>query len=506
MQQLSLEELKKFPGHLISGRWHTVRPEEDMQRRCPYNDAVIWTGSAAVKEEIDLAFISSRQAFYCWKTTSLAKRIEALTSFQNELEKRKEAFIDAISLETGKPLWEARAETEAAIAKLGHTLTAQKHRQQELVEPNHMLSYHPHGVVVVFGPFNFPLHISHGQICPALLAGNCVVFKPSPLTPLSARLYGEALLASSLPKGACNILFGEKESAQQIASHPQLDGLFFTGSSEVGEQLSEQFGRMPQKILALEMGGSNPMILSDLPKDPKSPARAAAMQMILHSAFITAGQRCTCARRLILVRSSVDNLFLEQLAEYAKALPIGPPTAKQTPFFGPLIDSKAQRNCIAFQKRLLANGGYCLVQATIPTDKGLGAWLTPGIIKVPSHKMISDKECFGPILQVTMAGDIEEAIDIANETPYGLSGSIIASKQSHFDLAKERIRCGILNWNRPTTGAASHLPFGGVGASGNHRPAGSLMIDSCAYPVVTTYSKTLEMPKSSLPGLDTLFE
>lgn len=505
MQQLSMKELKEFSGHLISDKWHYIRREFDMERRCPFNGAVIWSGTSAIKQEINLAFIAARQAFYCWKTTSREKRKEALLSLQQELEKRKEAFAEAISLETGKPLWESRQEVTAALAKLDHTLKAQSQRQGEQVSSTHELSFQPHGVIVVMGPFNFPLHISHGQICPALLAGNCVVFKPSPLAPLSARLYGEAIIASSLPKGAVNILFGEKESAQLVASHPQLDGLFFTGSSQVGEQLSEQFGRVPQKILALEMGGSNPIIVSDLSSSQE--ARKAAMQIILQSAFITTGQRCTCARRLILVRSTVDNLFLEELANLAKKLSIGPAFAKEPTFMGPLIDSAAQRNCIAFQKSLLSNGGYALAKAQIPTDMGLGNWITPAIIKISSHKMISDRECFGPILQVCHAGDLEEAIDIANETPFGLSCSIIGSKESQFTLAKERIRCGILNWNSPTTGASSHLPFGGVGASGNHRPAGSFMIDSCAYPLVSSLSPKIELAEKSTlpPGMQNLF-
>ena len=503
MKHLSIEELKQFPGHLIGKAWRRTSTNDDLQRHCPYDDTLIWQGAAASKEEIDSAFISARQAFYCWKNTAHTGRLAALESFQVQLKLRETALAEAISRETGKPYWESEQEVASALAKFGHTLKAWETRQKPLDTPEYSLQYHPHGILSIFGSLTFPLHLSHGQIFPALLTGNCVVFKPSATTPLSARLYGEAIIASQIPRGVINIVFGDHETARYIASHTQLDGLLFTGSSGVGLELAEQFAKTPQKILALEMEGSNPLIVSHLSKELRSSSRKAALYNILVSAFITSGQRCTCARRLIIVRSAIDNLFLEDLANLAQKLPLGSPFENPAPFYGPLVSKKAQREHLAFQKRLLSRGGYALLEGTIPTDKGPGCFVTPALIKMQAHNLIADRASFGPCLQVAMAGDLEEAIDIANETPFGLSSAVMSDREKDFFIARERLRAGIVNWNTPTTGASSHLPFGGIGHSGNFRPAGSAMIDSCAYPVVSKLSKTLQMPteKQRLPGL-----
>lgn len=511
-----MSETSEAKGHLIDGAWRVGEKREDLeQKTAPFSGQVVWQGSYADTLLVDAALISSRQALYSWKKSSQKERYALLTKLQKALEEREQDLAEAIAIDTGKVMWEAKSEVKEALAKLSHTMQAQKERQAPIHQGKEQLQFHPHGLLAIFGPFNFPLHLSHGQIIPALLAGNCVLFKPSPLAPLTAQLYGEALLASGLPKGVVNILFGDVETAKAIANHRQIDGLLFTGSAEVGLELASNFAKTPQKILALEMGGSNPLIVSHhgqtrgaaLSKEAQQQhgKRSETIYKTILSAFITTGQRCSCARRLILVRSAVDNLWLKDLVEAVKKLPIGAPFEQPAPFMGPLISKKAQRHFLSFQRRLFDQGGKALLEGTILQERAQGHWVSPAIIKMPSEKMISDQECFGPILQVTFAGDLQEAIDLANETPYGLSASILTDREEEFALASLRLRAGCINWNEPTTGASARLPFGGIGLSGNHRPGGYYMIDSCAYPVASRIEPDLSARSTPLPGTETLF-
>ncbi len=264
----------------------------------PAKQQVIWQGRSADAIQVSSAIEAARAAFEHWSELSFDERLQIARAYAEQLTEHKELLALCIAEETGKPLWETRTEVAAMIGKID--ISARAYQERTGVKENPMpqgrawIRHKPHGVVAVFGPYNFPGHLPNGHIVPALLAGNTVVFKPSELTPKVAELTVQLWQKAGLPAGVLNLLQGEIDTGKAIASHPGIDGLFFTGSSGTGHYLHQQFAGQPHKILALEMGGNNPLIVQKV-KDVD-----AAVHDIIQSAFISAGQRCTCARRLYL--------------------------------------------------------------------------------------------------------------------------------------------------------------------------------------------------------------
>jgi acyl-CoA reductase-like NAD-dependent aldehyde dehydrogenase len=261
----------------------------------PATGDVVWNGSSAGAAEIDTAIASARRAFEDWASRPLADRVGYLESFARVVEQRRADLVESICRSTGKPRWESSTEVDAVIGKVALTIQAYHERRDDIVKPGSATRYKPHGVLAVFGPFNFPAHLPNGHILPALLAGNCVIFKPSEQTPLVGQMYDEIWKSCDLPPGVFTTLQGGRETGSTLAHHPQIDGLLFTGSFDAGVALNRAVVDNPGKIVALEMGGNNPLVVTSI-SDPR-----AAAYWTIQSAFITAGQRCTCARRLIIV-------------------------------------------------------------------------------------------------------------------------------------------------------------------------------------------------------------
>ena len=231
----------------------------------PATGAVLWQGRGCSAAQVALAVGAARRAFGVWSALPFEERLACLQRFADRLEAAVESLAAVISQDCGKPRWEALTEVRSMIGKLPLVRRAFEERsgERELHTPagRQMLRHRPHGVVAVFGPYNFPGHLPNGHILPALLAGNTVVFKPSELTPLTAQHTVDLWRESGLPPGVLNLVQGDVETGRALAAQPQLDGLFFTGSSRTGQRLHEQFAGQPEKILALEMGGNNPLIV-----------------------------------------------------------------------------------------------------------------------------------------------------------------------------------------------------------------------------------------------------
>jgi succinylglutamic semialdehyde dehydrogenase len=433
-----------------------------------------------------------------WEGTDVADRIAVLQACGQELAASGGDLADAISAETGKPHWESKAEVAAMISKIPITIDAWRARRQDDVRGSDgnvtATRYRAHGVVAVIGPFNLPGHIPHGHIVPALLAGNTVVFKPSERTPLSGQRMLEAWNRSGLPAGALNLVQGGRETGAALISHPGIDGILFTGSYEVGVALRTSLATTPSKILALEMGGNNPLVVHDV-ADVE-----AAVTLTILSAFLTAGQRCTCARRLIVADWPGRQSFLERLKERTRHVRVGTPNDTPEPFMGPVIDEAAARRLLAARDDLVSRGGIALVH--MEPQRGQLTLLSPGIIDVTAVADRPDTEWFGPLLQVIRVPDFEAAIAEANRTEYGLVAGLLCDDASSYEVFRRRVRAGLVNWNYQTTGASSSLPFGGVGRSGNHRPSGSFAIDSCSYPVASLERSALTGPPELPPGLE----
>ena len=484
------------PSHYIHGNWQSGRGSA-FQSVNPVTGEAVWTGSSADCQQVNNAIVSARTALPKWSAQTLNERIAIINRFAQYAEDHAETLATTIAQETGKPLWEAR--TEAAAIKSKVAISIQAHAERTSTVENAMpvgkavIRHKPHGVVAVFGPYNFPGHLPNGHIVPALLAGNTIVFKPSELTPATAELMIKLWEKSGLPSGVLNLVQGEKDTGIALASHPCIDGLYFTGSSHTGKLIHQQFGGQPGKILALEMGGNNPLIITELENTK------AAIHDTIHSAFITAGQRCTCARRLFVPAGQWGDLFIDRLVKAASSLTVGNWDADPQPFMGAMISEQAANHIVAAQQTLIDQGGISLLFAK-KLQEGT-ALLSPGIIDVSPIRHLPDEEYFGPLLQVIRYDDYMEAIATANNTRYGLSAGLLSERQEDYNLFLTHIRAGIVNWNRPLTGASSAAPFGGTGDSGNHRPGAYYAADYCSYPVASVESETLVMPDKLAPGL-----
>ncbi|MEX0654780.1 MAG: succinylglutamate-semialdehyde dehydrogenase [Phycisphaeraceae bacterium] len=483
--------------HLIDNHWHDG-DGPSMASLNPATGDPVWHGRAATGDTVDAAIAAARRAAPDWAGRSLDDRIALLTAFATELEEHRDALAQAISLDTGKPPWEAKGEVDTMIAKIPTTLEAWHDRlgvtELDLGAARGFTRYKPHGVLAVFGPFNFPGHLPNGHIVPALLAGNTLVFKPSEQAPLVAQHTLERWLAAGLPPGVINLVQGGRDTGVALAEHPGHDGILFTGSLPTGLALCKALADRPEKILALEMGGNSPLVVHD------ADDLDAAAYMTIHSAYATAGQRCTCARRLIVPAGDAGDRFVQHLVDMIGNIHVGPPTDTPEPFAGPVISRQAADHLIKSQRNLIDRGGKPL-RIMQPHD-GYGALLTPGLIDVTDVLDRDDTELFGPLLQLIRTPDFDAAITEANRTAYGLVAGLLSDNADLYDRFYRHVRAGLVNFNRPTTGASGKLPFGGVGRSGNHRPSGYFAIDYCAYPVASLEAETLTMPDKVSPGID----
>ncbi|WP_390551140.1 succinylglutamate-semialdehyde dehydrogenase [Qipengyuania sp. MTN3-11] len=454
----------------------------------PATGRELWRGSIGA---VDPAIEKSREALRDWARQPLGQRIELMRRFANEVRKQADPFAELIARETGKPLWEARTEVEAVIGKVEISITAYAERtgQKKLnsaLQGTAAVRHKPHGVMAVLGPYNFPAHLPNGHIVPALIAGNTVIFKPSEKTPATGEFLVKCFHAAGVPEGVVHCLIGGPEEGKALVGHWLVDGVLFTGSARAGIAINRKLATEPGKIVALEMGGNNPIVVIDTPKIED------AAVTIVQSAFTTAGQRCTAARRLIVVDSMYDQI-VEAVKTLAGRLIVDEPFADPQPFMGPVIDNEtADLLCDSFVA-LMSRGGKPIMHMR-RTQENL-PFLTPAMLDATEMHDRPDLELFGPLLQVIRVPDFNDAITEANATRYGLSASLIGGGPQEFEMFWNEIRAGIINWNRPTNGASSAQPFGGTGLSGNHRPAAFYAADYCAYPVAST---EMDQPRASI--------
>ena len=463
----------------------------------PARNTAVWSGESADDSQVESAVIAARKAFPEWSTRSFDERLAICQRFSELLGENKEDLARVMAEETGKPLWETRTEVGAMIGKVAISERAYKERtgtvENEMPGAKAFIRHKPHGVVAVYGPYNFPGHLPNGHIVPALIAGNTVVFKPSELTPKVAEFTVKLWEKAGIPAGVLNLVQGEVDTGKALSAHPQIDGLYFTGSSNTGHLLHKQFGGRPDKILALEMGGNNPLIVTNVSDVD------AAVHNIVQSAYITSGQRCTCARRLFIEAGEKGQAVLDRLVEVTKNIVVEDSEAEPQPFMGAMISAKAAAGMVDAHNELVRLGGKPLVKST-HRDTQTG-FVTPGIEDETGVDKIPDEEYFGPLLKVYRFTKLDDAIKEANNTRYGLSAGILCDDEETYRYFFKHIRAGIVNWNKPITGASSAAPFGGIGASGNHRASAYYAADYCSYPVASVEAENQSMPEILAPGL-----
>ena len=472
-------------GVYIDGKWSEGSGPR-FENTCPATGEKVWEGNAAGPDDVTAAINSARKAFEHWSRLPQGDRTAVMERYAEEIAKRTDAIATTISRDMGKVLWETRAEAATMKAKVAVSIAAQNERAGSKFETaafgSSHLTHRAHGVMAVFGPFNFPGHLPNGHIVPALLAGNTCVFKPSELAPGVAVHMAEAFEAAGLPEGCLNIVHGARETGGALLNS-EINGLLFTGSANTGVFFHKHFAGRPDVILALEMGGNNPLIIWD-------PASVeAAADIAAQSAFLTTGQRCSCARRIILPEGKFGDDVIGAIVARAKALKIGS-WDEEGVFMGPLVSEAAAQAATDFQMMLSKAGGKSLRRLK-RMDRG-GGFVTAGVIDVTEAHHIPDEELFGPLMQVIRVKTFDEALQRANATRYGLSGGLVSDDDALWVKAHREMRAGILNRNRPTAGASGAMPFGGPGLSGNFRPGAYYAADYCAWPQASQVSDKAE--------------
>lgn len=484
--------------HFINGQW-VAGEGSPITSVDPTKNQTFWRGQAASATQVDSALNAARAALPQWSAKTVEEPLSLIKKFAELLGENKQQLAALIAQETGKPLWETATEIGAMIGKIAISEKAYFERTGTVENPmpvgKAFIRHKPHGVVAVFGPYNFPGHLPNGHIVPALIAGNTAVFKPSDLTPAVAEATVKLWEQAGIPAGVLNLVQGEVETGKALASHPQIDGLFFTGSSRTGKILHEQFAGHPGKILALEMGGNNPLIVTEV-ADTK-----AAVHDIIQSAFVTSGQRCTCARRLFIPATAAGDALVEALVNATRKISVGHYDAEPQPFMGAMISAAAAKGMVAAQQQLLDAGATAL-EPLKHLDEQTGL-VTPGIVDVTAiADTMEDEEHFGPLLKIIRYSDFDTAIAQANNTRFGLSAGLLSDSEADYQHFFTHIRAGIVNWNRPITGASSAAPFGGIGESGNHRASAYYAADYCAYPVASVELDKVTLPGALSPGLE----
>jgi len=471
-------------GDFLAGAF--VRTPDDAAdaviiRRSPRDLDQLVTLANVRLSAVDDAVASARSACPGWSRLDGAERASLVLKLKAAIDAKRGAFAETIAREIGKPLWEARTEVAAAISKIDVTLTD----GMALVADKQMGSraqrygFRPLGVAAVLGPFNFPLHLMHGHVVPALLTGNTVVVKPSEWAPGVGQLYAECFEAAGFPSGVFNLVQGEAASGARLAAHPDVDAVMLTGSYQAGQAIKRATLDQPHKLLALELGGRNPaIVLGDVDLDK-------AVHDVLWGAFVTTGQRCS-GTAVALIERSLFDAFAARAIEVIDRIMLGDPLRSDV-FMGPLVhEAAAERFLLALEaaERL---GVVALRKSRAMALMPRGAYVSPSLHHVvhKGNTAYETEELFGPDLALEIVDDLDEGIARANASSYGLSVSVMTRDESRFEHAFAQLRYGCVNWNAPTCGASSRLPFGGLRHSGNHRPAALFSTLYCSYPVAT---------------------
>lgn len=481
----------------IDGHWVEGEGERLVSLN-PASGEPVWEGPIASASQTEAAVAAADRASTDWALKASEERIAIAERFTGLLRAKTEELALLISQEMGKPVWEAKTEVGSMVGKTAASVKAFADRcgevEGELGRAKTFTRFKPHGVVAVFGPFNFPGHLPNGHIVPALIAGNTVVFKPSKLTPRVGECMAQLWEAAGLPPGVLNLVQGSRTVGAALIRSERIAGLFFTGGTSTGRAIERESMKVrPDRILALEMGGNNPLVVWQ-PRDV-----ATAAYTIILSAFITSGQRCVCARRLIVPSDSRGRDVLEELVRQVKGIRLDSPSADPEPFVGPVVSDEAGNRVRKKWNELKARGARVIHEETASQDRA--AFCPPALIDVTGLAEVPDEEIFGPVLQVNRVDSFDAALASANATQYGLSAALLDASPEHYRRFYQLTRAGIINWNRPTTGALSTAPFGGVGASGNHRPSAYFAADYCSYPVASIEADEILVPDNKPPGL-----
>jgi succinylglutamic semialdehyde dehydrogenase len=474
-------------GSYVNGAWRAVAaPDGEIVRMNPARLAEEVGRELWAVGEVDAAVSAARAARRGWDRLGFQGRAAVLGRLGEEITRRKEALARQIALEVGKPLWEAAGEVAAMVNKIA-IMVGEGARFTADFSPSGVagaMTWRPLGVAAVLGPFNFPLHLPHGHIVPALLMGDTVVFKPSEWAPGCAALYMECVDAAGFPAGVVNMVHGPGPVGAALVADPRVDAVMFTGSYATGLRIKQATLLQPHKLLALELGGKNTSIVLD-----DANVEQAAYE-ILQAAFLTCGQRCSATSRVVLADSIAD-VFEVRFLELVERVTTGDPL-KEDVFMGPLIHEAAYNKFIASQSDDEGGKLEALVRGEATRPELGGCFVRPGVWRareVDARGSHQAEEIFGPDVVLYRASSEEQAAQIANATDYGLAMSVFTAQRARYEELCYELEAGLINWNRSTAGASSALPFGGIKRSGNHRASALLAGQYSGYPQARMYAE-----------------
>ena len=466
--------------NLIGGKWTAARSGKTFENRNPARPSdLIGTFPDSSAEDVEDAVAAASKAFASWRLVPAPRRAEIILRAAEILREKKEAISRVMTREMGKVLAETRGDVQEAI-DMAYYIGAEGRRLFGVTVPSElpnkfaMSIRQPLGVCGLITPWNFPMAIPSWKIFPALIGGNTVVIKPATDTPASAHHLVEILAEAGLPDGVVNIVHGGGSAVGvPLVQHSDVKMISFTGSSEVGKDIAARCAPT-LKRLSLELGGKNAQIVMD------DADLELAIEGALWGAFGTTGQRCTATSRLIVTKSVRDAL-VPRLVDKAMKLRLGDGLDPASEV-GPVVNTRARDGIHGYVEIGKKEGAKLLCGGSFAEEGALkeGAFYRPTIFDQVTPKMrIAKEEIFGPVLAVLTVSSFEEAIQVLNDTPYGLSSSIYTRDVNQAMRAVRDIEAGITYVNGPTIGAEVQLPFGGVKETGNgHREGGPTVIDA----------------------------
>jgi len=474
--------------NFIDGAWRH-RPHEVFENINPsHADIVLGEYPRSTADDVDTAVRAARHAFDSWRRVSRIRRGELFTNLANLIRRDTDELAAVLSRENGKVLNEARAEIIEGLHMVEYVFgTARQPTGQivasEIESKELFVRRKPRGVVAVITPWNFPFAVPLWMLGPSLLEGNTTVFKPSEETPEIGQRLVQLIEEAGFPAGTVNLVHGVGEEAgDALARHADVDVVAFTGSYDVGAHIRRLAAASDHKTCALEMGSKSAVIVC-ADADP-----ALAVNAALLSAFKTTGQRCVSAGRILVHRSRLD-AFVDQFVAQARGLKFADPFTPDA-FAGPMVNQSGVDKVLMYNELARNEGAKVLLAGgrLLDEPRAGGYFLSPFVYQQEHRSELRTlrEEVFGPHVAIIPFDTDEQAIRIYNDTPFGLSMSVVTEDYRRWRLYRDECDYGMGYVNLPCIGAEVHLPFGGVKRSGNGQPSAAALVDSVTHQTAFT--------------------
>ncbi len=471
-------------NHYIDGAWTAGEGEETFESKNPATGEQLGGFRRGTPEDAQQAIGAAKEAFEQWRDLSRIDRAEVLWDVYHELRDRHEELGEIVTKECGKEISEGKADVTEAWHMVEWAAGDARHPQGDIV-PSEVpakdayMRRKPCGVVACITPWNFPVAIPFWHMAVTLVQGNTVVWKPAEQTPWCGQTIAEMMIDAGVPDGVFNLIQGYGDVGAAMVEDDRVDTVLFTGSAEVGHEVSQKVADDPGKRVSCEMGGKNAVVITEK-ADLDIAVHAAVM-----SSFKTTGQRCVSSERLI-VHADVYEEFKERFVEIAEDITVGDPLDEDT-FMGPLIEEGHVEKVTKYNELAETEGVNVLVDRTelddgeIPEGHEDGHWVGPFVYEADPDEPLrcTQEEVFGPhVALVEYEGDIERAVEIHNDTDYGLAGAVISEDYRQINYFRDRAEVGLAYGNLPCIGAEVQLPFGGVKKSGTGAPHAREVIEA----------------------------